>query len=123
MAKTTVLTDDLDGSQGAKTVRFGLEGVNYLIDLGDENETRLKEFLRPFVAAATRDEGGRSPYSRPNLRIRTGYSRKVREWAAENGVYLRERGRLPNVILAAFDTKDVEALRSAVSRIDTRTST
>jgi hypothetical protein len=39
MAKnvSVVITDDLDGSQGAETVAFGLDGVSYEIDLAQPN--------------------------------------------------------------------------------------
>jgi hypothetical protein len=39
MAKTTIvqLTDDLDGGKADTTVSFGLDGVNYEIDLSEEN--------------------------------------------------------------------------------------
>jgi len=38
-----VITDDLDGSPGAETVTFGLDGVSYEIDLAQPNRARLSE--------------------------------------------------------------------------------
>ena len=42
MAKRVVveLVDDLTGKPGATTVRFGLDGVDYEIDLADETQLR-----------------------------------------------------------------------------------
>jgi hypothetical protein len=60
MAKRTVTTlvDDLDGTdiprgQG-ETVRFGIDGRNYEIDLTDENAAALRQALRPYVDAGRR---------------------------------------------------------------------
>jgi hypothetical protein len=53
--KTVVeLVDDVDGGQADETVRFGLDGVDYSIDLSAENATRLHDILAPFVASARR---------------------------------------------------------------------
>lgn len=62
MAKnvSVVITDDLDGSQGAETVAFGLDGVSYEIDLAQPNRARLAGALAPFIAAGWRvGRGGR----------------------------------------------------------------
>lgn len=45
----TELIDDLNGEPASSTVRFGLQGAEYEIDLTEENETRLRELLDPFV--------------------------------------------------------------------------
>ena len=44
MAQTiqAVLTDDLDGSSAAGTVRFGLDGTEYEIDLTAEHARRCE---------------------------------------------------------------------------------
>jgi hypothetical protein len=55
-----VVTDDLDGSPGAETVAFSLDGVSYEIDLGQPNRARLAGALAPFIAAGRRvRRGGR----------------------------------------------------------------
>ena len=56
-----VLIDDLDGqeiTQGGETVRFGLDGVAYEIDLSAEHATGLREALQPYTARGRR-VGGR----------------------------------------------------------------
>ena len=50
--------DDLDGSDAAGTVSFGLDGKTYEIDLSDENTDKLHEALAPFIEAG-RSVGGR----------------------------------------------------------------
>ena len=56
MAKQTVtlLTDDIDGTEADRTVEFGLDGVNYTIDLSDKNAGKLRKALDPYLTAASR---------------------------------------------------------------------
>ncbi len=49
-----VITDDLDGSAGAQTVAFSLDGVSYEIDLAPPNRARLAGALASFTAAGRR---------------------------------------------------------------------
>ena len=45
MAKRTLVIaiDDLDGTDGAETVRFGLDGRTYEVDLSDKNQVEFRE--------------------------------------------------------------------------------
>lgn len=60
MAQRSVITlvDDLDGTEldaaTGDTIRFGLDGRNYEIDLRDENAAALRETLRPYATAGRR---------------------------------------------------------------------
>ena len=54
----TVFVDDLDGSEAEGTVRFGLDGAEYEIDLNAEHAQALREALAPYVGAARRAGGG-----------------------------------------------------------------
>jgi hypothetical protein len=98
------LIDDLDGSEATQTVLFALDGKSYEIDLNDDNNSKLREALAPFVGVARKVSGGRMPSVR---RIgATGPTRdlaKVRQWARENGYDVNDRGRVPGNILEAFD--------------------
>src|SRR5258708_19778226 len=51
-------TEELDGSEGAETVTFELDGVRYEIDLGEANQARLESSVAPFVAAGRRVSRG-----------------------------------------------------------------
>ena len=42
----TVRTDDLDGSAADSTIRFGLDGAEYEIDLNDEHANTFRESWR-----------------------------------------------------------------------------
>lgn len=98
---TVSILDDLDGSEAAETIEFGLDGVEYTIDLSAENSTQLRDRLRPFVESARRAQrdgrDGRS--SKPKTRRRTeagvpGEQALARIWAKNNGIEVRAIGRL-----------------------------
>lgn len=61
MARTTVITvvDDIDGTEPAETISFGLDGRDFEIDLSQPNQARLRSELEPWVAAARRTGGRR----------------------------------------------------------------
>lgn len=95
-----VLTDDVDGNEATQTVHFGLDGVNYEIDLSDENASRLRDSLAMWVGNARRQTGRRS-----GRRSAAGNSdaAKIRQWAQENGYEVPPRGRIPNEIRKAYE--------------------
>src|SRR2546430_17257681 len=50
----TLFVDDLDGSEADGTVRFGLDGTDYEIDLNAKNTQQLRDALARYMAAARR---------------------------------------------------------------------
>ena len=106
----TVLTDDLDGGDADRTVEFGLDGVNYTIDLSEKNIGKLRKALDPYLAAASRTgragSGGRIA-SRPAAptRAHRDQNQAIREWAAANGHEVSERGRIPKAVVDAFHAR------------------
>jgi len=107
----TLLTDDIDGGEADRTVEFGLDGVNYTIDLSEKNAGKLRKALDPFLNAATR--GGRSGMvasARRAAPASTGRASRdqnqaIREWANKNGYEVSERGRIPSHIVEAYHSK------------------
>ena len=55
------LIDDLDGSDADGTVRFGLDGTEYQIDLSAGHARELRGALARYVGAARRAGGGGRP--------------------------------------------------------------
>ena len=53
----TLFIDDLDGSEAEGTVRFGLDGTEYEIDLNTEHAQALRDALARYVGAARRAGG------------------------------------------------------------------
>ena len=111
------LVDDLDGTvlePGAgETVRFSLDGTAYEIDLTDENAAAFRDELAPYVAAARSvsaragASGRGSPGSGGGARRQKRAGQRdyapVREWAAQTGDTLSDRGRIPAPVLEAYD--------------------
>lgn len=99
------MIDDLDGSEAGQTVPFGLDGVQYEIDLSDENAASLREELATFIAAARRT-GGRKTTVRasaaPSAEERER-SKAIRTWALDNNWAIAERGRIPREVIAAYE--------------------
>jgi len=106
----TLLTDDLDGDEADRTVEFGLDGVNYTIDLSEKNVGKLRKALDPYMAAAARigrsgGESRRTSYragSAVGTRGSRDQNQTIREWAAKNGHELSSRGRIPRAVVEAY---------------------
>jgi hypothetical protein len=93
------LVDDTDGSEGAVTVAFGLEGVSYEIDLSEENDTALRVSLAPYIKHA-RKTSTATARQRPSGKARRGRradTKRAREWLIARGYGdgLKDRGRIP----------------------------
>ena len=100
----TLFIDDLDGSEADGTVRFGLDGTDYEIDLSAEHAQALRDALERYVDAARRAGGGarrpgRSAAKAPAAALNTT---EVREWAKAQGIEVKERGRVPADVVARF---------------------
>lgn len=111
MARKTVyqLIDDLDGTQipdgKGETVKFGLDGVEYEIDLGAGNAAKLREALSSYVNSARRS-GGRQQRGTRTLLPTAGPKRDlkaIRKWAIATGRNVADRGRIPQEIIDAYD--------------------
>jgi hypothetical protein len=98
----TLFVDDIDGSEAEGTVRFGLDGAGYEIDLSVKHSEELHKALAPFVAHA-RKVGGTRRVARGGRRNASAIdTHKVREWAREQGIEIKERGRVPAGIVEKY---------------------
>jgi hypothetical protein len=102
----TLLIDDLDGSEAEGTVRFGLDGAEYEIDLNAEHAQALRDALARYVGAARRAGGGTRRPARRGRRARADGvdSTQVREWAKAQGIEVKDRGRVPAELVIKFKT-------------------
>ena len=66
----TLFIDDLDGSAADGTVRFGLDGAEYEIDLNTEHAQALRDALARYVGAARQAGGGTRRPARSGRRHR-----------------------------------------------------
>jgi hypothetical protein len=99
-----ILVDDIDGSDAAETVPFGLDGTQYEIDLNSGHAGELRELLDLYVKKARRVTGSAGRAGRVR---RTGANdarnKEIRDWAREKGLDVNERGRIPAGIVAQFE--------------------
>jgi hypothetical protein len=100
----TLFIDDLDGSEADGTVRFGLDGSEYEIDLSAEHAQQLRDALSSYISAARRVGGGtRSPARSARKSPKAGPdSTEVREWAKAQGIEVKDRGRVPAELVVKF---------------------
>jgi hypothetical protein len=98
---TVALEDDLGGGPADQTVRFGLDGAEYEIDLSDSNATAFRERLAPYTARARKV--GRGLGSRPG-RSASGRERSgaIRAWAKDQGITVSDRGRIPASVIELY---------------------
>lgn len=94
-------TDDIDGSEGATTVRFSYGAQEYEIDLAAKNANKLDKALMEFIPNARRVG------KKTQTTSKTGRSKEelaaIRAWATYAGKPVSERGRIPQAILDEFD--------------------
>ena len=101
-----ILVDDVDGGEAEESVAFGLDGVNYEIDLSTGNADALREALAPWIGHARRVGGrasGRSRSAARSSRSSKNDLGEVRSWARKNGFQVSDRGRVSAEVLAAYD--------------------
>ena len=97
-----ILVDDLDGGSADETVRFGLDGVSYEIDLSAANAAELRSSLERFVAAARKTSSGRATRTKAARRRGNQDSAQIRQWARDNGYTVNSRGRIQAEIQEAY---------------------
>jgi hypothetical protein len=118
------LVDDLDGasSDDITTVQFGLDGVDYEIDLGSANAEGLRKIYAEYVEVARRTGGRLRRGTRPaGSAANPGEAGQVREWALANGYELSGRGRIPTQVIEAYKSaKEQEAQPKTVKAASKR---
>ena len=99
-----LLIDDLDGGEAEGTVRFGLDGAEYEIDLSAEHAEALRAALAPFIGAARRSPAAGRRSARGGRRAGASGldTTEVREWARAQGIEVKDRGRVPAEVIARF---------------------
>jgi len=100
---SVVVTDDLDGSSGAKTVNFGLDGVAYEIDLSEGNRAKLGTALEPFIHAGRRVQRGSRSRNGTRRPAPSADRAAIRAWAKEAGLQVSERGRISSEVMSRYE--------------------
>jgi Lsr2 len=99
----TLFIDDIDGGEAEGTVRFGLDGTDFEIDLSSAHSAELREALSAYVTHARRVSGSARRATRGHGTARPALDiAKVRVWAKENGFDIKDRGRVPADVVASY---------------------
>jgi hypothetical protein len=99
----TLLIDDLDGGEARGTVRFGLDGTDYEIDLSAAHAKALHKVLEKYVGAGRKVSGPAKRAGRSRRAARGGPNApEVREWAKSQGIKVSDRGRVPDDLIVKF---------------------
>jgi Lsr2 len=110
VAKETItkLIDDLDGGEAQETVKFGLDGHSYEIDLSTKNANKLRNALAPYLENGTRMTGrAAATAGRGGSRIRgvvgeREQNKAIRSWAQRKGIAVAPRGRIKQDIVDQY---------------------
>ncbi|WP_037180582.1 histone-like nucleoid-structuring protein Lsr2 [Rhodococcoides fascians] len=110
------LVDDIDGSvisdDSGETIEFSVSGVEYVIDLKSKNATEFHRKLDYYIGHATRVGGRKRKPSSKSVSPSVGgattkrdpaQTRAIRQWAADEGYEVNDRGRIPADIVEAFE--------------------
>ena len=100
----TLLIDDLDGGEAAGTVRFGLDGTEYEIDLSAAHSDELRQDLGRYLAHARRAGGTARSEARTRRVSAAVDTAKVRDWAKGQGIEVKDRGRVPAGVIEQYQT-------------------
>jgi sRNA-binding protein len=95
-----LLEDDLTGGQAQETIRFGLDGTSYEIDLNRRNAKKLRLSLEEYVKHARRI---RARGRRRQRAARRERSADIRRWAKESGIQISDRGRIPTDVVEQYE--------------------
>ena len=100
----TLFIDDIDGSTAEETIRFGLDGTDYEIDLNAEHAQKLRDALAAYVRAGRRvSRTSRRPTRGGRKGSASGLNTtEVREWAKTQGIEVKDRGRVPAELVVKF---------------------
>jgi hypothetical protein len=102
----TVFIDDLDGSKADTTIRFGLDGAGYEIDLNAAHADEFRKAAERYIGAGRKVSGSAPRTARAGGRRSTATdgpsSSKVRDWAKSQGYEVKERGRIPAELVVKF---------------------
>jgi hypothetical protein len=117
----TSFIDDIDGSEAEGTVRFGLDGTDYEIDLNAAHDNELRGVLAQYVDAARRITAsvrtaghGRRDRRSPQAAAGGVPSEEVRAWAKRRGIEISDRGRIPRAVIAEFSAARQNGSTTAV---------
>lgn len=90
--------------EDGQTLTFGWLGVDYSIDLSQEEADEFAKVMTPWVDVATRIGGRRQARTASSGTQRDpSQTAKIREWAKDNNFKVSSRGRIPQEVVDAYE--------------------
>jgi nucleoid-associated protein Lsr2 len=106
------LTDDIDGGVADETLRYGLDGISYEIDLSAAHADKLRSSLAKFVLKSRRiGRGGVATVTRGRrggtapARSDREQNQAIREWAKSKDLDVNDRGRIPRSVIEQYEAE------------------
>ena len=114
------LVDDIDGTDAALTVEFGIDGETYEIDLSARNAARLRSQVGAW-ARQGRVVAGAAAGGAVHVAMDADPA-VVRRWAEARRIPVPPRGKLPAEVLELFRRDEAHGMqtRRATQALDVR---
>jgi hypothetical protein len=96
-------------AEASQTRRFSVDGEGFEIDLSDSEAEAFDKAIAPYkdaarpVGRAGRTKGQGRPARAAKAAKPAVDTVAVREWARENGIDIKDRGRVPGDIVAKYE--------------------
>lgn len=100
-----ILISDVSGKElgeDGQTIKFGFLGVDYELDVSQDEADEFVQMMEKYVNAARR-VGGRRQSDRSGSADRARMA-QIREWARENGIQVSSRGRIAQHVIDAYES-------------------
>ena len=88
------MMDEIDGSQADETVRFGLDGEAFELNLSKAHAEELRRSLEPYVKTAGKTGSKRNSRRFRSAAIDKDQARAIRGWAKQHGMKVSDSGRV-----------------------------
>jgi hypothetical protein len=106
---TTMLIDDTGQREASETVRFGVDGSAYEIELSARQASELRSMAGGYISVARRIRSAPSRarqqqhQPRPRTQIDREQSRRIRSWAMDRGLLASPSGRIPQHVVDEYE--------------------
>jgi hypothetical protein len=105
---TAMLIDGIGQREASETVRFGVDGSAYEIELPARQASELRSMAGRYISAARRIQPAPSRarqqhQPRPRTQMDREQSRRIRSWATERGLLASPRGRIPRHVADEYE--------------------
>jgi hypothetical protein len=105
------LVDDIDGGTADETLKFGVDGISYEIDVNAKHAEELRASLAKFILSARRVGRAGAAFSRARAttaapaRSDRAQNQAIRDWAKRRKLELSDRGRIPRSIVEQYEAE------------------